>query len=385
MNSLLLLFNVLDPGSILTAGGLVALAGAAPLALQTYRAKADQLALLVATVALLLSSAAFFSYVIEAAPSFTHHSLLSGLLTTAAYFCGAVCTGLLFSKALPKRLLYTIAFIFVAGYCVWHEGSAQSQWKNVSQLISAVVCIKIILSDGGTLGRKPKIVGITLAFFVAIGAVIRFAAYGASTYELVTFKIAALLWAITPVLAYACVVYIVQKRLNLTLRNAIDFDALTGAHSRRYLFDQGKALVENKRGHENTSTVVLLIDLDHFKEVNDQWGHTVGDCVLRHAVQCIKAAMRDTDTIVARYGGEEFCVILKNTDSERSLEVAERIRKKIAETPYHFEDKEISITASIGQAKVDVHGGESLSSLIRLADQRLYAAKHGGRNQVIAA
>jgi diguanylate cyclase (GGDEF)-like protein len=385
MNSLLLLFNVLDPGSILTAGGLVALAAAAPLALQTYRAKADRLALLIATIALLLSSGAFFSYVIEAAPSFTQHSLLASLLTSAAYFCGVVCTGLLFKEALPKWLLGTIALIFTLGYCVWPEGSAVSQWKNVSQLIAGLVCIQMIMSDGGTLGRKPKIIGIMLAFFIAIGAVIRIAALGANVFELVTFKIAALFWAITPVMAYACVVYIVQKRLTQKLKKSIDFDALTGAHSRQYLFDQGKELVENKRDHENSSTVVLLIDLDHFKEVNDQWGHGVGDCVLRHAVQCIKSAMRDTDTIVARYGGEEFCVILKNTDGERSLEVAERIRKKIAETPYYFEDKEISITASIGQAKLGIEGCESLGSLIRLADQRLYTAKNGGRNQVIAA
>jgi diguanylate cyclase (GGDEF)-like protein len=204
-----------------------------------------------------------------------------------------------------------------------------------------------------------------------------------NNFDSVRSKVSALLWMITPILGYSTLVGLIQTRLASRLRESIDFDMLTGAHSRRYLFEVGEQIIEKRKQSQEFETVALLIDLDHFKEINDRWGHIVGDKVLSHTVKCIKDTIRETDTFIARYGGEEFCVILGKSDSNRGSEIAERLRKTIADTPYIHEGRAIQVTISIGQAKASPQ--HTLSSLIRLADQRLYRAKQSGRNQVVEA
>jgi diguanylate cyclase (GGDEF)-like protein len=387
MNSLLILFGVLEPGSVLTAGGFVAFAAAGPLAFQAYRAKVDKLALYAAALAMLCSSASFFTYVLEAAPLFTMHSFTASVLCTLAYFLGICCTGLLFARQFPIALVTALGFIFFFGYYFWSEGVALAQWRSLCQLISALVCAGILLSDTQPNGSRAKIIGLVAFAVSAIGATAFFVVHGSDRFNIhhttISFKVASLLWAITPVLSYACVVAFIQSRITHVLKKSVDFDMLTGAHSRRYLFDVGDKLIENRRRSEDFSSVILLIDLDHFKSINDKWGHDVGDGVLKHCVESIRAVVRDSDTVIARYGGEEFCVILNNTDSQKSIETAERIRQNIAETPYIFQGKQIFITASIGHAKAQPQS--SLSTLISAADQRLYLAKNKGRNLVIAA
>jgi diguanylate cyclase (GGDEF)-like protein len=387
MNSLLILFGVLEPGSVLTAGGFVAFAAAGLLAFQAYRAKVDRLALAIAALAMLCSSAAFFTYVIEAAPEFTKHTLTSSVLNTTAYFLGICCTGLLFAKQFPAAFLVTLAPAFLIGYCIWPEGIALMQWKSVCQLISAIACASILIFDSQSNGSRAKIIGLILFAVAALGSTASLIVHSAlelkNHYTSTTFKAASLLWAISPILGYACVVASIQSRITHVLKKSVDFDMLTGANSRRYLFDVGNKLIENRRRSEDFSSVILLIDLDHFKSINDKWGHDVGDGVLRHCVEQIQAVLRDTDTVVARYGGEEFCVILKGADAQKSLAMAERIRQSIADAPYQFKDQKIFVTASIGFAKAQRE--HSLSTLISVADQRLYSAKHLGRNQVVAA
>jgi diguanylate cyclase (GGDEF)-like protein len=121
-----------------------------------------------------------------------------------------------------------------------------------------------------------------------------------------------------------------------------------------------------------------MIDLDHFKGLNDRYGHQTGDEVLRQAAAAITAACRDGD-LAARYGGEEFAVILGATDAAGAAEAAERIRQSIrnADTP-------VPVTASLGVAAYPVHAGTA-GELVAAADAALYAAKAGGRDQVKAA
>jgi diguanylate cyclase (GGDEF)-like protein len=372
---------------VLTAGGFVAFAAAGPLAFQAYRAKVDKIALYIAALAMLCSSASFFTYVIEAAPEFTKHTLTSSVLCTLAYFLGICCAGLLFAKQFPTALVATLGSVFFIGYCIWPEGVALTQWKSVCQLISALACAGIMVADSQPNGSRARIIGLFLFAVAFIGSATCLFVYGSydldSQYTSTTFKVASLLWAISPVLGYACVVAFIQSRITHVLKNSVDFDMLTGAHSRRYLFDVGDKLIENRRRSKDFSSVVLLIDLDHFKSINDKWGHDVGDGALKHCVDSIRTVIRDSDTVIARYGGEEFCVLLNNTDARKSIETAERIRQKIAETPYVFQNQKIFITASIGHAKAQPQS--SLSTLISAADQRLYLAKNKGRNQVIAA
>jgi diguanylate cyclase (GGDEF)-like protein len=385
MNSFLILFGVLEPGSVLTAGGFVAFAAAGPLAFQAYRAKVDRLALVVAALAMLCSSASFFTYVLEAAPLFTTHSFTASVLCTLAYFLGICCTGLLFTNRFPTRLVAALGCLFITGYSLWPEGVALAQWRSACQLISAIASCAILLSDPQSNGSRAKVIGLILFAVAAIGATHFLIVYGSNRFDVyhttITFKVSSLLWAITPVLSYACVVAFIQSRVTHALKKSVNFDMLTGAHSRRYLFDIGDKLIESRRRSADFSSVVLLIDLDHFKSINDQWGHDVGDGVLQHCVKSIRAVVRESDTVIARYGGEEFCVILNNTDAQNSVQTAERIRQSIAETPYLFQNQKIFITASIGHAKALPQS--SLSTLISTADQRLYQAKDNGRNQVV--
>ncbi len=163
-------------------------------------------------------------------------------------------------------------------------------------------------------------------------------------------------------------------------------DVLTGWHNRRYL--QIRMMEELARARRDGSNLVcLMIDLDHFKRVNDTHGHAAGDEVLCELAQRIEAEVRASD-IAARYGGEEFVVLLPNTDTESGVLLAERIRGSISLTPIELRfDGSVTITASVGIAGVvpdrDEDDFKTLGdALIARADVALYAAKAAGRDQI---
>lgn len=165
-------------------------------------------------------------------------------------------------------------------------------------------------------------------------------------------------------------------------------DVLTGWHNRRYL--QVRLLEELARARRDRSELVcLMLDLDHFKAVNDTYGHAAGDEVLRELAQRVESQVRASD-VAARYGGEEFVVLLPHTDVASGKALAERIRRAVAAEPVSFEGKgEVTITASIGIASVLPSDEDDLKtvgdSLLARADVALYRAKAAGRNRVEAA
>ncbi|MEO6888636.1 MAG: GGDEF domain-containing protein [Ktedonobacteraceae bacterium] len=129
---------------------------------------------------------------------------------------------------------------------------------------------------------------------------------------------------------------------------------------------------------------IIFIDLDHFKSINDAWGHKVGDDVLLHLATCLRQGIRAID-IVARYGGEEFIVMLPDSDVFSTQQVAERVRVLVAATPFRLADgRSIPLTLSAGVAVFPGHGLDS-SGIIQAADTAMYQAKHAGRNQVCVA
>ncbi len=164
-------------------------------------------------------------------------------------------------------------------------------------------------------------------------------------------------------------------------------DVLTGWHNRRYLTVRlGEELARARR--HGTRLVCLMLDIDHFKRVNDNWGHAAGDEVLKEIAQRVEGQVRASD-VAARYGGEEFVVLLPNTDVAAAQLLAERIRTAISESPVDLpNDENITITASIGIAEVQpAPEAEDLKtlgdSLLARADVALYAAKSAGRNRVV--
>lgn len=165
-------------------------------------------------------------------------------------------------------------------------------------------------------------------------------------------------------------------------------DSLTGLFNRRYLSAHLPRLLDRSGGN-NKPVSALLFDIDHFKVVNDTWGHGVGDEVLKEVAQRASRNLRNFD-LVARLGGEEFVVIMPDTDGNQATAVAERLRRRIAEEPFAVSAPvgKIDVTISIGVAladwTLDAEGRpESGDALLRRADTALYQAKRSGRNRVV--
>ncbi len=171
------------------------------------------------------------------------------------------------------------------------------------------------------------------------------------------------------------------------IRNAIMYkraiiasqvDPLTGINN-RMAFDN-TIIREVERSHRhNLPLSLLVIDLDHFKSINDTLGHSAGDAMLRNLTSCIGDTLRSTDTLY-RYGGEEFVVILAGTQDDGAALVAERLRTEIAQYPFTYNDSKLKITASIGVASLSKR--DDAKRLFNKADAALYQAKNAGRNQV---
>ncbi len=163
------------------------------------------------------------------------------------------------------------------------------------------------------------------------------------------------------------------------LENISFRDPLTGIYNRNYFFQEGD-LARKRAARDGSPICVIMADLDHFKSVNDTYGHLIGDEVLKQAAKVIAGNIRETD-IVARFGGEEFVVILLNAHLESGAAVAEKIRAETEAAPCGPEGRQFTQTISLGVAEV-LKEDEDLNAAISVADKALYAAKEAGRNQI---
>ncbi|MBK8996084.1 MAG: diguanylate cyclase [Myxococcales bacterium] len=173
-----------------------------------------------------------------------------------------------------------------------------------------------------------------------------------------------------------------QERMLNKLYEASVRDALTGTYNREHFEERLKVEVAYARRH-NTVVSLVMFDLDHFKKINDNYGHPAGDAALIYVSQRVQKGLR-TEDVFARYGGEEFAVILRGIDLEGSRRVGERLRSTVAATPVEFDGKTFPVTMSVGCATLSDCPEPSTTALVAIADRRLYAAKHGGRNRVVA-
>lgn len=167
----------------------------------------------------------------------------------------------------------------------------------------------------------------------------------------------------------------------LELRMLASTDSLTGTLSRRTFNEQtSRAVSLALRHHHDLSCVVW--DLDHFKKINDTYGHSAGDSVLFNSIRACKSQLRDTDYI-GRMGGEEFAALLPNTNRSGALEVAEKLRAAIEQLKFAFGEREIFVTASFGVVSLDP-SNRDFKTMLGHADQALYEAKSSGRNRCVA-
>jgi diguanylate cyclase (GGDEF)-like protein len=167
------------------------------------------------------------------------------------------------------------------------------------------------------------------------------------------------------------------------LETLAERDTLTGLYNRRkfmQLAEQELARAARVPGELS----LLMVDLDHFKHINDQYGHPAGDAALQQAAAILQQGVRGTD-LVARMGGEEFIVLMPNTGRTGAMAAAEKLRHALSERPLDLLGQSVAVTASIGVTGLPAHQRASIDVLYAAADAALYAAKKNGRNRVECA
>jgi diguanylate cyclase len=170
-----------------------------------------------------------------------------------------------------------------------------------------------------------------------------------------------------------------QLKIRTTLKRISANDSLTSLFNRRTLFEQGEIHVESVLKHQDDMSVILL-NIDHFKQANDDYGHNVGDEVIKIIAKLGSETIRPRD-ILARIGGGEFAVILPETSHEQAKAIAERFREKVEQFYLSQVDEKIKITVSIGVASLS-QSKQNFDALLNAADKAMYLAKNAGRNQV---
>jgi diguanylate cyclase (GGDEF)-like protein len=173
----------------------------------------------------------------------------------------------------------------------------------------------------------------------------------------------------------------IESKYHETVYSAMTRDALTGAMNKRYLLETLNREVA-RAVRQQLMLSVLMLDIDHFKSVNDTHGHLVGDEVLREFGRRILVDCREED-LLARYGGEEFCLVLSSSGQSEAIEIADRYRSVIADEPFKTTAGLLKVTASFGVACFEPVTPIGVDELLRRADENLYEAKRGGRNRVV--
>ena len=171
-----------------------------------------------------------------------------------------------------------------------------------------------------------------------------------------------------------------REKVQASLQKLAITDPLTGLYNRRYIFNlANQEFQHSKLNHQKFATI--LIDIDNFKRINDQYGHSAGDEVLIQLAECMRDALRKQDTL-ARYGGEEFVVLLPQTSAAEAKLVAERLRKMIAELTIVYKEQEINTKVSVGIAQFNSLDLLNTENIFNRADLTMYAAKQAGGNRV---
>ncbi|MDF3067117.1 MAG: hypothetical protein K0R38_2718 [Polyangiaceae bacterium] len=172
-----------------------------------------------------------------------------------------------------------------------------------------------------------------------------------------------------------------EERLLRKLYESSTRDALTGAYNRLHFEERLRSEVAYAIRHRAQASLVL-IDLDHFKKVNDTYGHPAGDAVLKRSADACMRALR-TEDVFARFGGEEFAVVLRNIELKGAARLADRLRASVSAVPVEVDGHRVPVTLSAGAASLLCCRAPSAEELIAIADRRLYLAKQQGRNRVV--
>jgi len=262
---------------------------------------------------------------------------------------------------------------------------APAMIANVLFIVAAVVLVRDPIADARSGSRF--LAGL-MAFSVAIWTLrmISILTSVGATNDRDRADLVIALFAIAQIVAVVAttlgLLWIEVRKMEAALRRLADSDALTGLPNRRATLARFAEEAARAARHD-LALALVVFDIDHFKRVNDTYGHLAGDAALRHVAKVLSDEKRATD-VVGRIGGEEFVAILTEQDTDGAASAANRLREAVAAAPLAAGGAVFSVTLSGGVAVVP-HDGRDWDIVFAVADRRLYAAKEGGRNRVVAA
>lgn len=204
-------------------------------------------------------------------------------------------------------------------------------------------------------------------------------------YRLVTIAVVILVSVVVVLVFFSADIYLVQRRVAAQQQKLVSLartDELTGLYNRRYVMELFKSEYGRAKRY-GTPLSLLIADIDHFKSINDSFGHDCGDAALKQVAEIMRRVNRN-ETVTGRYGGEEFLVLLPMTTQAQAISAAERLRMTVEAEPFAIGEHRINLTLSIGVAGCNLQP-DCVYAAIKKADEALYRAKGEGRNRVIAA
>jgi len=282
--------------------------------------------------------------------------LIAGLITTTAFW---------FSSVDPNQHLRTVLMSALLAVLVGSSARAIFRRNGPKGLIPALT--------GGVFA-----LGTVMLVFRSLNemAYPTDLIFNSSLPHVLAFGVIGLL----PVLSTICFLLICTHECQLELERAARVDFLTGICNRRAIEDLAQRVIAAARRH-GMPLSMMIIDVDHFKRINDDFGHAAGDRALLETVARIRDSMRVED-LVGRFGGEEFVVVMPNTDAGSARIAAERVRSAFASAPMLIEGSPVTVTVSVGVSLLIAEDAQ-FAHLLRRADHAMYAAKAAGRNRVM--
>ena len=269
-------------------------------------------------------------------------------------------------------------------YAVMSAGSGDEMWHALNREIPSIILLDVIMpgEDGFQIAKKlssiEKFSGIPIIFITSKNAgrdVEEGFDSGGVDYIKKPFNEIELRARIRSAL--------LKKKQEQELREKTITDPLTGVYNRRHFFEYLEKTVEHARRNRKKRFSIALLDIDHFKDINDSMGHLAGDYILKQIADYLKKSIRPYD-LLARYGGEEFIILFKDCGKQESCDILTRIKDAVERTEYRFQNNPVHTTFSSGISEIDeLDPGEDSERLVGMADERLYLAKQSGRNKIV--
>jgi Diguanylate cyclase, GGDEF domain len=286
MDLIYLFIELMEPRAVLGVGIIIAFGISGFLAVQAKMSTGYRWLFSVLSLSVSLAGTSLFASLILFEDLTFRYTLFVRLIGTTSYLLGMYSLVLLYRPAFPRSIFVLFALLSLSGYALWTSPGAARNWNMVCQFAIAVFTLAVVTRARDDLAPNTRWLSICLCLFSACGLLPSLFAMlatgmdpgpGPISLDSPMRRVAILFWAVSPMAVYAVVTGVIHARIASKLKRAIDLDVLTGAYSRRYLFERGEQLLKHRTTEAPPSLGVMLIDVDHFKQVNDQWGHAIGD------------------------------------------------------------------------------------------------------------